>query len=140
MKREKGFTIIETIIALTILGLIAFSITMIDSLKKSYNQKNIHAVDFQLFLKNIESTKKHYFLYKIVGGKLLYIGSKKYDKEYEMFKNGRMIILTGMNGGFYPLIDDVDSVSFKEVKKHLSVNMKFTNGESYEDVSSISYE
>ncbi|CAI2585636.1 prepilin-type N-terminal cleavage/methylation domain-containing protein [Apilactobacillus kunkeei] len=140
MKREKGFTIIETIIALTVLGLIAFSITMIDSLKKSYNQKNIHAVDFQLFLKNIESTKKHYFLYKIVGGKLLYIGSKKYDKEYEMFKNGRMIILTGMNGGFYPLIDDVDSVSFKEVKKHLSVNMKFTNGESYEDVSSISYE
>ncbi|CAI2586262.1 competence type IV pilus minor pilin ComGF [Apilactobacillus kunkeei] len=140
MKREKGFTIIETIIALTILGLIAFSITMIDSLKKSYNQKNIHAVDFQLFLKNIESTKKHYFLYKIVGGKLLYIGSKKYDKEYEMFKNGRMIILTGMNGGFYPLIDDVDSVSFKEVKKHLSVNVKFTNGESYEDVSSISYE
>ena len=140
MKREKGFTIIETIISLTVLGLIAFSITMIDSLKKSYNQKNIHAVDFQLFLKNIESTKKHYFLYKIVGGKLLYIGSKKYDKEYEMFKNGRMIILTGMNGGFYPLIDDVDSVSFKEVKKHLSVNMKFTNGESYEDVSSISYE
>ncbi|GAA6117124.1 competence type IV pilus minor pilin ComGF [Apilactobacillus kunkeei] len=140
MKREKGFTIIETIIALTVLGLIAFSITMIDSLKKSYNQKNIHAVDFQLFLKNIESTKKHYFLYKIVGGKLLYIGSKKYDKEYEMFKNGRMIILTGMNGGFYPLIDDVNSVSFKEVKKHLSVNMKFTNGESYEDVSSISYE
>ncbi|CAI2586241.1 hypothetical protein AKUH3B110M_05690 [Apilactobacillus kunkeei] len=140
MKREKGFTIIETIIALTILGLIAFSITMIDSLKKSYNQKNIHAVDFQLFLKNIESTKKHYFLYKIVGGKLLYIGSKKYDKEYEMFKNGRMIILTGMNGGFYPLIDDVDSVSFKEVKRHLSVNVKFTNGESYEDVSSISYE
>lgn len=140
MKREKGFTIIETIIALTILGLIAFSMTMIDSLKKSYNQKNIHAVDFQLFLKNIESTKKHYFLYKIVGGKLLYIGSKKYDKEYEMFKNGRMIILTGMNGGFYPLIDDVDSVSFKEVKKHLSVNVKFTNGESYEDVSSISYE
>ncbi|CAI2586352.1 hypothetical protein AKUH1B105A_05670 [Apilactobacillus kunkeei] len=140
MKREKGFTIIETIIALTVLGLIAFSITMIDSLKKSYNQKNIHAVDFQLFLKNIESTKKHYFLYKIVGGKLLYIGSKKYDKEYEMFKNGRMIILTGMNGGFYPLIDDVDSVSFKEVKKHLSVNVKFTNGESYEDVSSISYE
>lgn len=140
MKKEKGFTIIETIIALTILGLIAFSITMIDSLKKSYNQKNIHAVDFQLFLKNIESTKKHYFLYKIVGGKLLYIGSKKYDKEYEMFKNGRMIILTGMNGGFYPLIDDVDSVSFKEVKKHLSVNVKFTNGESYEDVSSISYE
>ena len=51
-----------------------------------------------------------------------------------------MIILTGMNGGFYPLIDDVDSVSFKEVKKHLSVNVKFTNGESYEDVSSISYE
>ncbi len=140
MKKEKGFTIIETIIALTILGLIAFSMTMIDSLKKSYNQKNIHAVDFQLFLKNIESTKKHYFLYKIVGGKLLYIGSKKYDKEYEMFKNGRMIILTGMNGGFYPLIDDVDSVSFKEVKKHLSVNVKFTNGESYEDVSSISYE
>lgn len=140
MKREKGFTIIETIIALTVLGFIAFSITMIDSLKKSYNQKNIHAVDFQLFLKNIESTKKHYFLYKIVGGKLLYIGSKKYDKEYEMFKNGRMIILTGMNGGFYPLIDDVDSVSFKEVKKHLSVNVKFTNGESYEDVSSISYE
>ncbi len=140
MKREKGFTIIETIIALTILGLIAFSITMIDSLKKSYNQKNIHAVDFQLFLKNIESTKKHYFLYKIVGGKLLYIGSKKYDKEYEMFKNGRMIILTGMNGGFYPLIDDVDSVSFKEVKKHLAVNVEFTNGESYEDVSSISYE
>lgn len=140
MKKEKGFTIIETIIALTVLGLIAFSITMIDSLKKSYNQKNIHAVDFQLFLKNIESTKKHYFLYKIVGGKLLYIGSKKYDKEYEMFKNGRMIILTGMNGGFYPLIDDVDSVSFKEVKKHLSVNVKFTNGESYEDVSSISYE
>ena len=140
MKKEKGFTIIETIIALTILGLIAFSMTMIDSLKKSYNQKNIHAVDFQMFLKNIESTKKHYFLYKIVGGKLLYIGSKKYDKEYEMFKNGRMIILTGMNGGFYPLIDDVDSVSFKEVKKHLSVNVKFTNGESYEDVSSISYE
>lgn len=140
MKREKGFTIIETIIALTVLGLIAFSITMIDSLKKSYNQKNIHAVDFQLFLKNIESTKKHYFLYKIVGGKLLYIGSKKYDKEYEMFKNGRMIILTGMNGGFYPLIDDVDSFSFKEVKKYLSVNVKFTNGESYEDVSSISYE
>ena len=49
MKREKGFTIIETIIALTVLGLIAFSITMIDSLKKSYNQKNIHAVDFQLW-------------------------------------------------------------------------------------------
>ena len=140
MKREKGFTIIETIIALTVLGLIAFSITMIDSLKKSYNQKNIHAVDFQLFLKNIESTKKHYFLYKIVGGKLLYIGSKKYDKEYEMFKNGRMIILTGMNGGFYPLLDDVESVNFKEVKKHLAVNVEFTNGESYEDVSSISYE
>ena len=140
MKRKKGFTIIETLIALTILGLIAFSITMINPLKKSYNTKNIHAVDFQLFIKNIELPKKHYFLYKIVGGKLLYIVSKTYDKEYEMFKNGRMIILTGMNGGFYPLIDDVDSVSFKEVKKHLSVNMKFTNGESYEDVSSISYE
>ncbi|KPN81956.1 hypothetical protein RZ76_09700 [Apilactobacillus kunkeei] len=140
MKREKGFTIIETIIALTILGLIAFWITMINPLKKSYNQKNIHAVDFQLFLKNIESTKKHYFLYKIVGGKLLYIGSKNYDKEYEMFENGRMIILTGINGGFYPLLDDVENVNFKEVKKHLAVNVEFTNGESYEDVSSISYE
>ena len=107
MKREKGFTIIETIIALTILGLIAFSITMINPLKKSYNTKNIHAVDFQMFIKNIELPKKHYFLYKIVAGKLLYIGSKTYDKEYEMFKRGRMIILTGMNGGFYPLLDDV---------------------------------
>lgn len=140
MKREKGFTIIETIIALTILGLIAFSITMINPLKKSYNTKNIHAVDFQLFIKNIELPKKHYFLYKIVGGKLLYIGSKTYDKEYEMFKNGRMIILTGMNGGFYSILDNVESVNFKEVKKHLAINVEFTNGESYEDVSSISYE
>lgn len=140
MKREKGFTIIETIIALTILGLIAFLITMINPLKKSYNTKNIHAVDFQMFIKNIELPKKHYFLYKIVAGKLLYMGSKTYDKEYEMFKRGRMIILTGMNGGFYPLLDDVESVNFKEVKKHLAVNVEFTNGESYEDVSSISYE
>ncbi|MFN1208072.1 prepilin-type N-terminal cleavage/methylation domain-containing protein, partial [Enterococcus lactis] len=54
MKREKGFTITETLIALTILCLIAFSITMINPLKKSYNTKNIHAVDFQLFIKNIE--------------------------------------------------------------------------------------
>ncbi|KPN83020.1 MULTISPECIES: competence type IV pilus minor pilin ComGF [Lactobacillaceae] len=140
MKREKGFTIIETIIALTILGLIAFTITMINPLKKSYNQKNMHAVDFQLFLNNIESTKKHYFLYKIVGGKLLSMGSKRSSKEYQMYKNGEMIILTGINGGFYPLLDDVESVSFKEVKKHLAINVLFTNGESYEDVSSISYE
>ncbi|MGQ2283158.1 competence type IV pilus minor pilin ComGF [Apilactobacillus kunkeei] len=140
MKREKAFTIIETIIAITILGLIAFTITMINPLKKSYNRKNIHAVDFQMFLKNIESPKKHYFLYKIVGGKLLYMGSKESYKEYRIYKNGKMIILSGVNGGFYPLLDDVKSIIFKDIKNHLAMDVVFTNNESYEDVTSISYD
>ncbi|MBC6388769.1 prepilin-type N-terminal cleavage/methylation domain-containing protein [Lactobacillus kunkeei] len=140
MKRKKGFTIIETIISLVILGLISFTITWIDPLKKSYNQKNSHAVDFQLFLNNLESSKKRYVLNGKVVSYLVRMTSKDSGKDYRMFQYNSLIIISGANGGYAPILDEVKFASFKEVKKHLMIKVVFSNNETYEDVSSITYE
>lgn len=140
MRRKKAFTIIETVIGLMILGLIAFTITLINPMKKTYNQKNIHAADFQAFLNNIQSRKKHYVLYSHVGKLIAPMLSKESGKKYEMYQNNKMIIISGVSGGYYPILDDVKSINFKELKNHLAIKVVFSNDESYEDVSSISYD
>ena len=140
MKRKKAFTIIETLIALVVLGLIAITITMINPLKKNYNQKNVHAADFQSFLNNIEAKKKHYILFEKAGQHFVTIISREYGKRYDLHLYNKVVVLSGVNGGYYPLLDDVRSIDFKEVKKHLAIKVVFNNNESYEDVSSISYE
>ncbi|CAI2586926.1 hypothetical protein AKUA2003_05560 [Apilactobacillus kunkeei] len=131
---------IETIIALVILSLIAFTITLINPLKKSSNEQNVHAIDFQLFLNNISERNKHYALYKTVGKYEVSMINTDTKKQYRMLLFNGMIIISGINGGYYPMLDNVKDVWFGKVKKHLKIKVLFTNNEVYEDVSSISYE
>lgn len=139
MKEKKGFIIIETLMGLFVLGMIAMLISFVISFKRKYINDDSHTIQYQLFLKDIESNNMKYKLEKVLNSEVVMI-SEVTQKRYRMFKHGESIIISGIKNGYSPILDDVKNVSFNVQNKHLKIEVVFYNNEEYEDVSLLSYD
>ncbi|GAA6112464.1 MAG: ComGF family competence protein [Apilactobacillus sp.] len=131
---------IESVISIFILSLIAvLAISIHPFIEKSQSDSRENVIDYQLFLKEIESDKFNFVL-KDVSSSEVYLYSKTNKKEYKLKQSKQSLILSGEKSGYLPMLDKIRSVFFSKSGHHFAINVSFINGEQYTNVSVIKNE
>jgi competence protein ComGF len=129
MRRKRGFTMIESLLALVLISLIAVLL----SYGKYFNQKyhdNSDTISYYSFLQSIEQSK-YQFSIKSLEKNVLRLYSSSQNKVYLLYKYRNNLVLTGAISGYMPVLKSVKLFQVIALKKHVEIIVKFVNGQYF---------
>lgn len=117
MRRKKGFTLLECLIALIIMALITTLVSLqIRVIKSATVRSSAQPLDWYVCLTELESAD-HQFILERVEQQKLWLTSQRSGLTYELHATDRLYLSRENHGGYMLLFDDIKpgSVLFSEL-------------------------
>lgn len=138
LKKNSGFTLIETVLALFILMLIFLMLTPLLQLNHQYLEElnDTTKQDWYVFTIQLEQTIKDFELLSISETRLIF--QSQNDKEeikkpvIEYYANKKLVRKSSINGGYEPMLMNVEKIKFSYEGHFVRMKVEFLNGECYE--------
>ncbi len=133
MIREKGFTLLECLIALMIMALITTLVSLqIRVIKSTTVKPSNQPLDWYVCLTELESTD-HQFMLERVKRQKLWLTSQHSGLTYELHATDRLYLSRENHGGYLLLFDDIKpgSVMFSKLTgSRVAVKAQRKNGQT----------
>lgn len=138
LKKNSGFTLIETVLALFILMLIFLMLTPLLQLNHQYLEElnDTTKQDWYVFTIQLEQTIKDFELLSVSETRLIF--QSENDKEeikkpvIEYYANKKLVRKSSINGGYEPMLMNVEKIKFSYEGHFVRMKVEFLNGECYE--------
>lgn len=138
LKKNSGFTLIETVLALFILMLIFLMLTPLLQLNHQYLEElnDTTKQDWYVFTIQLEQTIKDFELLSVSETRLIFQAEN--DKEeikkpvIEYYANKKLVRKSSINGGYEPMLMNVEKIKFSYEGHFVRMKVEFLNGECYE--------
>ncbi|MDV7720110.1 prepilin-type N-terminal cleavage/methylation domain-containing protein [Pediococcus ethanolidurans] len=129
MKNKSGFTLMETLISLLVLGIIFQIISFSTRLMTIPVKQRVNSEDWQILINELESSK-HQFRLKSNSHSYVYLNSLAENKIYKLEKYKDQL---RFSPGYMPLISQINAVDFDYQEPFLKLQIKFNDGEVKKD-------